>query len=588
MASNSQKDTGHNPVARVRIEYNQGDWSVELPFVMGVMSDLSGKPIEPLPPVAHRRFMEIDIDNLEDCMRAIRPRVAFHVPNLLTGEGNLSIDITFECMEDFSPAAIARQTDELNRLLVTRQQLAHAINAMDGEGKTAADGLFASAIKGLKRVGGSDGTLSVQAMVAELDKKLSEQINLILKHQDFQQMESAWRGLHHLVKNTESNVQLRVRVLDISKHELGATLRLCQGMPWTRNPIFQRICEDAFMHCGGTPFGCIVGDYYFNHGPQDVELLSELSKILAAAHTPFIAAADPGLMNLSAWCELGNPGIQGFAAPEYAAWTRLRQLDDARYIGLTLPRFLARLPYGARTHPVQEFNFEEDTGSAHPAQYTWVNPAYAMAVNINRAFKAHGWCARIFGIETGGLVDNLPTGDGANHVGSNAANVTLEASLTERQQLAMAALGCMSLSHNKCNGLAVFHGAQSLHRPAVYGEPDDAANAHLAAWLPGLFAACRFAHYLKCIARDVTIGGCKTREQIARQLNAWIIAYVDTDPDNSSEATQAQKPLAAADIILEDIPGNLHHYAAKFFLRPHYQLKGLVATYRLVSEVPAS
>ena len=238
---------------------------------------------------------------------------------------------------------------------------------------------------------GSDVVASIEAMIAELDEKLSSQINQIMHHADFQQIESAWRGLHHLVNNTETDEQLKIRVMNISKNELGKTLKRYKGTAWDQSPIFKRVYEEEFGQFGGEPFGCLVGDYYFNHGPQDVELMGEMAKVAAAAHTPFIAAADPTLAQMGSWQELANPRdlTKIFTTPEYASWRSLRESDDAKYIGLAMPRFLARIPYGAKTNPVEEFNFEEDTGSADHTKYTWANSAYAMAVNINRSFKQY-------------------------------------------------------------------------------------------------------------------------------------------------------------------------------------------------------
>ncbi|HZE90741.1 MAG TPA: type VI secretion system contractile sheath large subunit, partial [Rhizobacter sp.] len=250
---------------------------------------------------------------------------------------------------------------------------------------------------------GSDVVASIESMIAELDKKLSEQVNLVMHHADFQQIESAWRGLHHLVNNTETDEMLKIRVMNISKNELGKTLKRYKGTAWDQSPIFKRVYEEEFGQFGGEPFGCLVGDYYFSHGPQDVELLGEMAKVSAAAHTPFIAAADPNLAQMGSWQELANPRdlTKIFTTPEYAAWRSLRESDDARYLGLAMPRFLSRLPYGAKTNPVEDFAFEEDTAAADHSRYTWSNAAYAMATNINRSFKLYGWCSRIRGVESG-------------------------------------------------------------------------------------------------------------------------------------------------------------------------------------------
>ncbi|MBB3193275.1 type VI secretion system contractile sheath large subunit [Roseateles terrae] len=435
---------------------------------------------------------------------------------------------------------------------------------------------------------GSDVIVSIEAMIAELDKKLSEQLNLILHNPEFQQLESAWRGLHYLVNNTETDEQLKIRVMSISKQELGKTLKRYKGTAWDQSPLFKRVYEEEYGQFGGEPFGAMVGDYYFDHSPPDVELLGEMAKVAAAAHAPFIAAANPSAMQMSSWQELANPRdlTKIFGTPEYAAWRSLRESDDARYIGLTMPRFLARLPYGARTNPVEEFNFEEDTGGGNHNAYTWANSAYAMATNINRSFKNYGWCTRIRGVESGGAVENLPTHSFPTDEGGVAMKCPTEIAISDRREAELAQNGFMPLVHRKNSDFAAFIGAQSLQKPAEYDDPDATANANLAARLPYLFACTRFAHYLKCIVRD-KVGSFKERGEMERWLNKWIMNYVDGDPANSSEVTKSQKPLAAAEVLVEEIPGNPGYYTSKFFLRPHYQLEGLTVSLRLVSKLPS-
>ena len=435
---------------------------------------------------------------------------------------------------------------------------------------------------------GSDVIVSIEAMIAEIDKKLSEQVNAILHHAEFQQLESAWRGLHYLVNNTETDEQLKIRVMSISKNDLGKTLKRYKGTAWDQSPIFKRVYEEEFGQFGGEPFGCIVGDYYFDHSPPDVELLGEIAKVSAAAHSPFIAAANPSLMQMGSWQELANPRdlTKIFSTPEYAAWKSLRESDDARYIGLAMPRFLARLPYGAKTNPVEEFNFEEETGGGEHAKYTWANSAYAMATNINRSFKTYGWCTRIRGVEAGGAVEGLPAHTFPTDEGGVAMKCPTEIAISDRREAELAKNGFMPLVHRKNSDFAAFIGAQSLQKPAEYDDPDATANANLAARLPYLFACNRFAHYLKCIVRD-KVGSFKERGDMEKWLNKWIMNYVDGDPANSSETTKSQKPLAAAEVVVEEIPGNPGYYSSKFFLRPHYQLEGLTVSLRLVSTLPS-
>lgn len=435
---------------------------------------------------------------------------------------------------------------------------------------------------------GSDTVKSIESMIAAIDRKLSEQINQILHHADFQKLEGAWRGLHHLVNNTETDEQLKIRVMNISKAELGKTLKRYKGTNWDQSPLFKKIYEEEYGQFGGEPFGCLVGDYHFDQSAPDVELLGEMAKVAASAHAPFITGVSPTVMQMESWQELANPRdlTKIFTTPEYAAWRSLRESDDARYLGLAMPRFLARQPYGARSAPVEEFNFEEETGAADHGKYTWANAAYAMAVNINRSFKEYGWCSRIRGIESGGAVEGLPTHSFPTDDGGVDMKCPTEIAISDRREAELAKAGFMPLVHRKNSDFAAFIGAQSLQQPAEYDDPDATANANLAARLPYLFATCRFAHYLKCIVRD-KVGSFKERDEMNRWLQDWIMQYVDGDPAHSSESTKATKPLAAAEVVVEEIEGNPGYYSSKFYLRPHYQLEGLTVSLRLVSKLPS-
>ena len=314
---------------------------------------------------------------------------------------------------------------------------------------------------------GSDVLGSIEAMIAEIDRKLSQQVNAILHHADFQQLESAWRGLHYLVNNTETDEMLKIRVMNIGKTDLGKTLKRYKGTSWDQSPIFKRVYEEEFGQFGGEPYGCLVGDYYFDQSPPDVELLGEMAKVSASALSPFIAAASPTVMQMGSWQELANPRdlTKIFGTPEYAAWRSLRESEDSRYIGLAMPRFLSRLPYGAKTSPVEEFNFEEETAGGDHSKYTWTNAAYAMAVNITRSFKLYGWCSRIRGIESGGAVEGLPTHTFPSDDGGVDMKCPTEIAISDRREAELAKNGFMPLVHKKNSDFAAFIGAQSLQRP---------------------------------------------------------------------------------------------------------------------------
>jgi type VI secretion system protein ImpC len=435
----------------------------------------------------------------------------------------------------------------------------------------------------------NDVVETITAMIAEIDRKMTEQINVIMHHADFQKLESAWRGLHYLVTNSETDDQLKIRVLNVSKKDLHKTLKRYKGAAWDQSPIFKKLYEEEYGTLGGEPFGCLVGDYYFDQGPMDVELLGEMAKIASAAHAPFLAAASPTVFQMESWQELSNPRdlTKIFSVPEYAGWRSLRESEDARYLGLTMPRFLARTPYGAKTNPVEEFNFEEDAAGPDAKKYVWANSAYAMAVNINRSFKMYGWCSRIRGIESGGAVEGLPTHTFPTDDGGVDIKCPTEIAISDRREAELAKNGFMPLIYKKNSDFAAFIGAQSLQKPAQYDDPDATANAALAGRLPYLFATCRFAHYLKCIVRD-KIGSFREADDMQQWLQGWIMQYVDGDPAHSTEETKARKPLAAAEVTVEPVEGNPGYYSSKFFLRPHYQLEGLTVSLRLVSKLPSA
>jgi type VI secretion system protein ImpC len=433
-----------------------------------------------------------------------------------------------------------------------------------------------------------DALKTIEAMVAALDRKLTEQVNLILHHADFQKLESAWRGLHYFVSNTETDEQLKIRVMNISKQDLGKTLKRFKGTAWDQSPLFKKMYEEEYGQFGGEPFGTLVGDYHFDHTPPDVELLGEMSKIAAAAHAPFIAGASPTVMQMESWQELANPRdlTKIFQTPEYAAWRSLRESEDARYLVMAMPRFLARLPYGAKTNPVDGFDFEEDTSGAQHDKYSWCNAAYAMAANITRSFKTWGWCSRIRGVESGGAVEGLPTHTFPSDDGGVDQKCPTEIAISDRREAELSKNGFLAMVHRKNSDFAAFIGGQTLQKPFEYEDPDATANAALAARLPYIFSTCRFAHYLKCIVRD-KVGSFASREAMTIYLNNWIGQYVDGDPLNSTEDFKARKPLAAAEVQVEEVEGAPGYYSSKFFLKPHYQLEGLTVSLRLVSKLPS-
>jgi type VI secretion system protein ImpC len=449
---------------------------------------------------------------------------------------------------------------------------------------------LAARARGEETVISANAIKSVKSLMAGLDKLLTLQVNEILHAAEVREMEGTWRGLWYLVNNTETDQKLKIRVLNISKADLADTLEDYEGQMWDQSPVFRKVYTDEYSMFGGEPFGAIIGAYEFSNHPKDVGLLRNLSGICASAHTPFIAAASPELFRMESWQELPNPQDlqQIVSSPAYASWQSLRESEDVRYIGLTMPRVLARLPYGAETVPVKGFAFEEEVRDHH--DYVWMNAAFPFGVNINRSHKLFGWGTQIRGVESGGTVTNLPVHTFPTDDGSVAMKCPTEVAIDDRREAELAKLGLMPILHRKNTDLAAFIGAHSLQddeaRAGRLVDPDAQANERLSANLPYLFPVSRFAHYLKAIARD-KIGSFKERADMQAWLTEWINRYVLANPAFADEKARAKRPLATAEVQVDSVEGRPGYYTARFYLRPHYQLEGINASLRLVSELPS-
>ena len=432
---------------------------------------------------------------------------------------------------------------------------------------------------------------SIKNLIAGIDSLLTTQMNEIMHAPEVRAMEGTWRGLHYLVNNTETDQKLKIRVMNITKDQLADQLEDFEGQMWDQSPMFKRLYTDEYSMFGGEPFGAIIGAYEFSHHPRDVGLLRNMSGICASAHAPFIAAAAPQLFRMESWQELPNPQDlqQIVSSPDYASWQSLRESEDARYIGLTMPRVLARLPYGAATIPVKGFAFEEEIDGKHD-HYVWMNAAFAMGVNINRSHKLYGWGTQIRGVESGGSVINLPVHSFPTDDGSISMKCPTEIAIDDRREAELAKLGFMPILHRKNTDIAAFIGAHSLQddetRAGRLVDPDAQANERLSANLPYLFPVSRFAHYLKAIARD-KVGTYKERADMQVWLSEWINRYVLQNTAMADDKAKAKRPLAKAEVQVDSVEGRPGYYNARFYLRPHYQLEGINASLRLVSELPS-
>lgn len=429
---------------------------------------------------------------------------------------------------------------------------------------------------------------TIDAILGKIDKKLSDQMNEILHNEEFQKLESSWRGLAYTVNNSETDSTLRVKVLNASKSELQSEMRRFPGAKWDKSPLHQKIYEQEFGTLGGTPFGALVGDYYFGPNSGDVNLLRDIGKIAAAAHAPFISGTSPEMLGMDSWTEIGTPPdiSEIFNTPDFAKWNTLREDENSRYLALTMPRVLAREPYSQNgTSVVEEFNYEEETDGHTGEKYAWMNAAHAMAVNINRAHKEHGWTVQIRGVQSGGEVGNLPshlfdTGDGSKDL-----KCPTEVSITDRREGELSAAGLIGLIHRKHTDKAAFIGAQTLYKPKKFADDLATAADNMSSRLPYIFAVSRFSHYLKCMVRD-KIGQSPDRLQLQKELQTWINKYVSGNPESASEKEKAKKPLAAARVEVAEDEENPGYYTGKFFLKPHFQMEGMDIGMSLVSKLP--
>lgn len=485
-----------------------------------------------------------------------------------------------------APAApVADPTPGLLDQLVVRSRIARS-PAEHARARDLIGALAGQVMAGTVVVSGNLSA-SIDARVAELDEMISAQLSEILHAAEFQRLEAAWRGLEYLCRNSSTGTMLRIKVLNSPKKDLIRDFR--SAIDFDQSALFKKVYEEEFGSFGGAPFGALVGDYEISRQPEDIFFLEQMSHVAAAAHAPYLSAASPELFGLDGFTELGRPRdlAKLFDTVEYAKWKSFRESEDARYVGLAIPRFLGRLPYNPKDGtPVEGFNFVEDVDGSDHSRYLWINAAYAFAARLTDAFDRHGWCAAIRGVEGGGLVEGLPTHTFRTDAGEVALKCPTEIAITDRREKELSDLGFIPLVHCKDTDYAAFFGAQSVQKARRYDTEAANANAVLSAQLQYIFAVSRIAHYLKSMMRD-KIGSFASASSVESFLNNWIAQYVVMD-DSASQEVKAQYPLREASIQVVEVPGRPGVYRAVAFLRPHFQLDELSVSLRLVAELPAS
>ncbi len=434
-------------------------------------------------------------------------------------------------------------------------------------------------------------TVTINNAIAEIDKVMSTQLSAIMQNAKFQKLEGSWRGLNHLLSNSETSTDLKIRMLNISKKELSKDLE--KAVEFDQSQIFKKIYESEFGTAGGEPYAALIGDYEFSAHPEDLDMLTSMSNVAAAGFCPFISAADPKMFGFDSFTELSKPRDleRIFDSAEYVKWRSFRDSEDSRFVTLTMPRVLARLPYGKDTKPVEAFNFEEasldSTGrqleSGHD-DYCWMNAAYAMGTTLTQSYAEYGWCTSIRGAEGGGKVEGLPSHTFVSDDGDTDQKCPTEIGITDRREAELSKLGFLPLCHYKNTDYAVFFGAQTAQKPKKFDDPAATANAEISARLPYIMATSRIAHFLKIMARD-KIGSFMEASDAEEWLNRWIAGYVNASPGASAEM-KARFPLAEANIEVKEVPGQPGVYSAVAWMRPWLQMEELSASMRMVANIP--
>lgn len=431
---------------------------------------------------------------------------------------------------------------------------------------------------------GRDVEATINALIAQTDKMISQQLDEIMHHPEFQKLEASWRGLKYLLDNSETSDMLKIRVLNVSKRELLRDLE--KAAEFDQSELFKRVYNDGLGVYGGLPIGALIGDFEFTNHPEDMELLKRVAEVAAASHAPFLSAVGPGMFGLEAYSEIES--IRDISkkmdTPEYATWRSFRQSEDSRYVGLCMPHVLMRLPFGKNTRRVEAFDYEEGVDGADHSKYLWGNAAYALATRLTASFADYHWCSTIRGPAGGGRVDGLPVHNFRTPSGDIAMKCPAEVQVPDRREKELADQGFIPFVHCVGENYGAFFSVQSAQSPKKYDKDSATASARLSAQLPYIFSVSRFAHYLKAMMRD-NIGSYASRADTQTKLQKWISGYVTAD-DDASPKVKAEFPLREAEIQVLDVPGQPGVYRAVMHLRPHFQLDEIKVSLRLVAELP--
>jgi len=453
-----------------------------------------------------------------------------------------------------------------------------------GLAKKGVEALIAQLIEPGKKVD-KISKADVDEMIAEIDNKMSLQLDAILHSEQFQKVESAWRSLRYLVDKTNFRENIKVEILNVSKEDLLEDFEDSPEVP--KSGLYKTVYTAEYGQFGGKPYGAMIGNYEFGPGPQDIKLLQYVASVGAMAHAPFVAAAGPQFFGVEDFQKL--PQLKDlksiFEGPQYTKWQAFRESEDARYVALALPRFLLRLPYGPDTQPVKAFNYEENVSASHD-NYLWGNAAFTFASRLTDSFAKYRWCANIIGPMGGGAVEDLPLHQ-YEAMGAVQTKIPTEVLISERREFELAEEGFIGLTMRKGSDNAAFFSANSVQKPKFFGISKEGKQAELnyklGLQLPYMFVINRLAHYLKVIQRE-NIGTWKERTDLDRELNEWIRQYV-ADQENPSAAVRSRRPLRQAKVTVEDVEGEPGWYRVGLKVRPHFKYMGADFTLSLVGKL---
>jgi len=423
----------------------------------------------------------------------------------------------------------------------------------------------------------------LDGMIAGIDEKMSSQLDEILHNEKFQQLESSWRGVKLLVDRTDFRKNVKIELLHLSKDEARESFEDAPEL--IQSPFYKKIYSDAYDQPGADPYAAIISSYEFGSGAADIALLSNFSKVAASAHCPFIGSVGPkffGKDSMEDWKKI--PDLSAWMdTTDFAKWNSFRDSEDARYVGLTFPRYMARLPYDSENNPVSGFNYEESVGGADGEKYLWGNASFTFAANMVKAFESDGWSVQIRGPQAGGMVDDLPVHQFDAGKGKEM-KIPTEVPIGETLEFECSNLGFMPLSHYQGTDYACFFSANSAQRPVIYDDPSATANSRINARLPYIFLAARISHYLKVMQRE-NIGATKDSTAIENELNKWLKSLV-TEMEKPSASAVARYPLKAASVVVADIEGNPGFFSIQTMIKPHFQIEGMDISLSLVGKMP--